>query len=82
MSTPPIPTPKCPNPECKIDLVLVNGQLPDKCEKCGFVIDGWEPFRSWFKTAMKMYEEGKTPPAPPAPIIKKKKGILSSLGRK
>ena len=77
------PVPKCPNPDCNLDLVLINGELPEKCEKCGFVLTGWtEFFESWFKTAMKLHKATEpAPPAPPAPK-KQKRGLLSNLGRK
>lgn len=66
----PAPKPKCPG--CGVELVLVNGELPEECASCKFVIEGYSVFEGWFKKAMKAYEEGKTPPPPPAP---KKKGL-------
>lgn len=79
--TPPIPSvkPKCP--ECDTELVLVNNELPDKCAKCGFVLDGWESFFRWHKLAQKKLKEGEQPPSPPNPP-KKKKGVFSSLSRR
>ena len=49
--------PKCP--ECQVELVLVNNEMPEKCEKCGFLIKGYQPFLRWFKQAQK-----DTTPAP------------------
>lgn len=83
-TTPPIPKPKCP--ECDTELVLVNNDLPEKCSKCGFVIDGFDAFSRWFKLAMKKAKEGEPPPPPPAPPEPakpaKRRGILSNLSRR
>ena len=35
--------PKCP--ECDVELVLVDGKLPEKCEKCGFNIAAYQPLK-------------------------------------
>jgi hypothetical protein len=79
METPAVPPkPKCP--ECSTELVLINNELPEKCAKCGFVIEGFGVFERWFKLAMKAWKEGEQPPPPPE--IKKKKSILSNLGRR
>lgn len=43
--------PKCP--ECGVELVLVENNLPEKCEKCGFLIKGYKPFLRWFQQAVK-----------------------------
>lgn len=81
---PPPVVPKCP--ECDTELVLINGEPPEKCAKCGFVLEGYEVFFRWFKKAMKAYEDGKTPPKPPdtpaPPVSRKNLGPLSRLGQR
>lgn len=51
--------PKCP--ECQVELVLVENELPEKCEKCGFLIKGYLPFLRWFKQAVKDATPKETP---------------------
>jgi len=57
------PKPKCP--KCEVELVLVDGHIPKKCEKCGFRIAGFATFQEWFATAQKHYEKGKKQPPQP-----------------
>lgn len=75
-ATPPPPKPKCP--ECGTEIVLVNNDLPETCAKCGFILDGYEPFSRW----MRAYEKSKTPETP-TPAPRKKAGMFGGLqGRK
>lgn len=56
---PPVPKiPKCP--ECDTQLVLVNGELPEECAKCGFILAGWDIFERW----MAAYRKKNAPPEP------------------
>lgn len=66
------PKPKCP--DCGVELVLVNNELPDECAKCGFVLTGYEPFKRWLKTATK--ELASEQPTP------KRRGLFDGLNRK
>jgi hypothetical protein len=68
--------PKCP--ECGVELVLVEGKLPEECAACHFVLEGFPEFVRWVKAAQKAIAAEVTPP--PAP--KKRGGIFSSLSRK
>jgi transcription initiation factor TFIIIB Brf1 subunit/transcription initiation factor TFIIB len=74
------PKPKCPS--CETELVLVNNELPEKCAKCGFVIEGYSIFENWFAKAMAKYEKAKEQALPKPEPIKKSQGVLSRLGRK
>ena len=43
--------PKCP--ECDTELVLVEDKPPQKCPKCGFLLQGFGQFERWVKAATK-----------------------------
>lgn len=45
------PKPKCP--KCETELVLVEGKLPPRCQKCNFLLAGWGDFAEWFDVAVK-----------------------------
>lgn len=76
--TPPLPSkPTCP--ECGIELVLVDGALPKKCEKCGFRIAGFGVFKRWFKVAQKENEEEKPKPKKQSSDDSDEDGIFDSL---
>lgn len=47
-------------PECDTELVPVNGEPPEECPKCGFVLAGWDAFQRWVKAWFK-----KNPPQEP-----------------
>jgi hypothetical protein len=50
----PVPVPKCP--ECTTQLVLIDNKLPKKCEKCGFLLEGYQGFKRWVKAIEKEEE--------------------------
>jgi hypothetical protein len=84
VGNPQVPVPakiKCP--ECDTELVPVNGEPPEECPKCHFVLSGWPEFQRWIKAWMKI-----NPPVPPNPPEKepiaepRKKNPLANLTRK
>ena len=64
--------PKCP--KCKVELTLVEGKPPVKCEKCGFLLSGFPDFLEWFKVAL---EETK----PKKPTVEKPDSPFAALGK-
>ncbi len=83
MSTTPPPVPPKPKcPECDTELVLVNGQIPEKCAKCDFQLDGWEPFLRWFKKAKELTEKKEEKKEEEVVKPARKKGVLSRLARR
>ena len=52
----PDPKPKCP--ECDVELVTVDGKLPEKCAKCGFNIAAYGPFRRLLEAYAKEKKPG------------------------
>ena len=72
-----IPSLKCP--ECKTELVLVNGKPPEECAKCGFVLDGYDLFKRWLKAA----KEEETPEPKPEPKAEpKSRNPLANLRKR
>ena len=65
--------PKCP--ECQTELVLIEGKVPEECQKCGFLLKGYEPFKRWLTAALK---ENK-PKTPEKKQSKNPFSILSEL---
>jgi ribosomal protein L37AE/L43A len=47
--------PKCP--DCDVEIVLVEGKMPDKCAKCGFHLKGFGGFSRWFQVAARNFEK-------------------------
>lgn len=75
------PEPKCP--ECETKLVLLEGKLPEKCEKCGFVLAGYTDYKRWNAALEKEKEAEKQAEKKKKESEKKPSsgGVFSSLGK-